>query len=179
MQLADDLLVPISDHPSTETQFRHYVAQSQLLSMSGDSEEGPFIFRVFIDLGVRWVYSDKKHKRKSAKGGIAKGNELGKIEALFVAEYDLAEIIPRDCLDEFALNNASYHVWPYWREFVANSCQRLDAPKVVLPVLQRAENCDSGKDPNNQKVVGSIKKGSKKKKDELPASRLKKRVKKS
>jgi len=69
-------------------------------------------------------------------------NELGRIAAHFVAEYELTEDLTQECLDAFALKNASYHVWPYWREYVSISCARMNVPKIVMPTIQVAQNRD-------------------------------------
>jgi hypothetical protein len=61
------------------------------------------------------------------------------ISGLMVAEYDMREDPGEDALKEFALRNASYHVWPYWRELLASQCQRMNLPKLVLPAVQFAQ----------------------------------------
>lgn len=66
--------------------------------------------------------------------------ELGRIEANYVAEYEILGDLSKECLDAFALKNASYHVWPYWREFIASSCSRMNVPKQVLPTMQLPQN---------------------------------------
>lgn len=37
------------------------------------------------------------------------------VEADFIAEYQLTAELEQEAIDAFALKNASYHVWPYWR----------------------------------------------------------------
>ncbi len=64
------------------------------------------------------------------------------IEATFVAEYMLSSIPENEALNAFALNNASYHVWPYWREYLMNQCLRMNLPKVIVPITQFARNAD-------------------------------------
>ena len=64
------------------------------------------------------------------------------IEAEFVAEYAMGEQLEKDCLDEFALRNASYHVWPYWRELLMSQCTRMHLPRLVMPTTQVAQNSE-------------------------------------
>jgi hypothetical protein len=48
--------------------------------------------------------------------------------------------LKKDCLNEFALRNASYHVWPYWRELLMSQCARMHLPRLVMPTMQVAQN---------------------------------------
>ena len=68
--------------------------------------------------------------------------EYGRVslESTYVAEY-LSEKDPgQNALKAFALRNASYHVWPFWREFLASQCARMNLPKVSLPLQSFAAN---------------------------------------
>jgi len=29
---------------------------------------------------------------------------------------------------------ASFHIWPFWREFVISQCNRMNLPRAVLPL---------------------------------------------
>ena len=48
----------------------------------------------------------------------------------------LDENLEEDSLKVFALHNVSYHVWPFWREYLMNMCSRLNLPPVTLPTMQ-------------------------------------------
>ena len=52
----------------------------------------------------------------------------------------------QDALEHFALRNASFHVWPYWREYLANQCRRMNLPPVMLPMRQFASPTDNPPD---------------------------------
>jgi hypothetical protein len=59
------------------------------------------------------------------------------IEAQFCAEYLMADKdLDEEALTFYALHNASYHVWPYWREYLMNMCNRLNLPKIPVPTMQ-------------------------------------------
>lgn len=62
-----------------------------------------------------------------------------------VAEYRMSEDPGKESLKEFALRNASYHIWPYWREYLMGQCLRMNLPKVILPAVQFAQNRGSEK----------------------------------
>ncbi|WP_019935804.1 hypothetical protein [Oceanimonas smirnovii] len=58
------------------------------------------------------------------------------IEATFIAEYVLKGDLPEDCIQAFANKNVSYHIWPYWREFVSSQCEKMHLPRIVVPTIQ-------------------------------------------
>lgn len=108
-------------------QTRYYVKQSNLVELGEDYN----LLRVFVDFGARWIDLDCEDDEIGLKAYI---------EALFVAEYRLQEDFDRACIDAFALQNVSYHVWPYWREFLQNQCTRMHLPRVIMPTIQLAQN---------------------------------------
>ena len=129
---------PKYDPSPLDVQLMHRVARSDVIEISNDGEPHKR-FRVFVRLGIRWVRELKPRKRKARSGEPASSDPevLGRIEATFVAEYDLVEEVSREALDEFAQRNAPWHVWPYWREYVASQCGRMNLPKVAMPMQTR------------------------------------------
>ena len=131
-----------SDYDSTQSsgespafQTRHLVRQSVVLEPVGD-ESAPGLFRVYIELGVRW--------QSTTDASIEEEESWSGIGATYVAEYEILDDVEPDALTTFALHNASYHVWPYFREFVANQCQRMNFPKLVMPMMRLASNRAAG-----------------------------------
>ncbi|MFH4557702.1 preprotein translocase subunit SecB [Vibrio diabolicus] len=115
------------DPKSTEleallVQQMHVVLRSELIDIDGDGH----LVRIYIRLGTRWV-NPKENGDPDIKAFV---------EADFIAEYQVAAELEQGAIDEFALKNASYHVWPYWREFLSTQCERLRLPRVVLPTVQ-------------------------------------------
>ena len=94
-------------------------------------DETQWLVRVFIELGVRLVDSRTEQEDESVRAYI---------EAEYVAEYTVDEELEQACIDEFALKNASYHVWPYWREFLMSQCGRMHLPRLMLPTMQLAHH---------------------------------------
>jgi hypothetical protein len=109
------------------TQTRHGVKQSHLAKV----DDNLSLVRVFIEVGVRLVDPKIEHEEESVKAFI---------EAEFIAEYTFDKDLEQDCIDEYALKNSSYHVWPYWREFLMSQCTRMYLPRLVLPAVQLAHN---------------------------------------
>ncbi len=109
------------------TQTKHGVKQSNLAQV----EESKWLVRVFIELGVRLVDSRIEIEEDSVRAFI---------EAEFIAEY-MSDHEPEEvAINEYALKNASYHVWPYWREFLMSQCSRMHLPRLILPTVQFAQN---------------------------------------
>ncbi|MDN8688491.1 protein-export chaperone SecB, partial [Staphylococcus aureus] len=60
--------------------------------------------------------------------------ELAIIEADYMAEYKLKKVISDEAVDAFCLKNTGHNVWPYWRELVSTTTQRLGLPNLTLPL---------------------------------------------
>lgn len=106
-------------------QFKHVVRQSSVAELGENTK----ILKVCVDLGVRWAVEDTEDAEERAK-----------VEASFAAEYIIKDDLEDDSINEFSLKNASYHIWPYWRELVASMSERLRLPRVTLPIVQFAAN---------------------------------------
>ncbi|MDN5923980.1 MAG: hypothetical protein L0H70_03155 [Xanthomonadales bacterium] len=148
-----DKFEPKYEHPAIEPQFMLRTARSEVMEISnGDAKRE--LFRVFVDLGVRWVRAPKRGKGKPAKRTAAadeKPDVLAMIEATFIVEYEMPETIEQAALDEFALHNVPWHVWPFWREFVASQCMRLNLPKVAMPMQCLAPQPNGQETPKGRK----------------------------
>jgi len=117
-----------------EAQFRHVVTHWSVLLLEQEGEESVSLFRVFVELGVRWL-------EPGAGGDVEEERRIkARIDALMVAEYRMMEDPGKESLQQFALRNASYHIWPYWREYLMGQCLRMNLPKLVLPAVQFAQN---------------------------------------
>lgn len=124
---ADGFEPKYSDYEALTFQTRHFVKQSSLVELDGER----FLLRVFVDLGARWIDESSKDEQLLPRAYI---------EALFVAEYRMQGRLDQASIDAFCLQNASYHVWPYWRELLNSHCTRMHLPRVTLPTVQLAQN---------------------------------------
>lgn len=118
-----------------EVQFRHLVTHSNLLELNEDEDNAIQLFRVFVELGTRLVLPTTDEN--------AEPEVMAYIEGVMVAEYQVDDNPGPEALKAFALNNASFHIWPYWREYLSSQCLRMNLPKLVLPARQFASNKDS------------------------------------
>lgn len=127
-----------------EIQIKHLVVRTEVL-VPQEGIDLPKLFRVYVDLGARW-----RHAPETSRGSPESTESdarpedmvgmLGQIEAGYVAEYEIKHDVDQPALDEFALHNPSYHVWPFFREFVISQSARMNVPKLVLPMIQLAQN---------------------------------------
>ncbi|MDP1558747.1 MAG: preprotein translocase subunit SecB [Nitrosomonas sp.] len=123
------------DIDKVEVQFKHIVTRSSVLEL-GDDDNAVKLFRVFVDLGARWVLP-------IMKGDTVETLDIkAQIEGTMTAEYLMESDPGSEALKQFALKNASYHIWPYWREYLTTHCQRMNLPKLVIPAVQFANNQD-------------------------------------
>lgn len=120
---------------STPHQNKHMVRASSIIRDADD--EQAMLFRVFVDLGFRWVLEDQDDDEPE---DLEKEAVLAEVTAVFVAEYYMFNEPSNEALDEFALHNASYHVWPYWREYLSANLVRMRLPKHTIPTYLAPTN---------------------------------------
>ncbi len=87
-----------------------------------------------FEAGVRWI--DKDDTVGKDKKNTETEKVLAHIECLLVGRYLMDKEQDENTLREFAVKNCGIHIWPYWREFLTSSCERLRLPKVMLPMTQ-------------------------------------------
>jgi len=120
-------------------QHKHVVDRSAIISFSSEEEQDVIkLFRVYIELGAQWRSTSDNDSGNTPDSDTEEDSKepLAKIEACFVAEYQILNDISKESLEEFALKNASYHIWPYWREYLMSQAMRMNLPKSALPMVQ-------------------------------------------
>ena len=124
-----------------QIELKHAVTRERVLEYVQD-DENQRLFQVFIDLGARWV-EPSTVGGEGEKQVEAKPIVRAQIEATLVAEYEMKDDPGQEALEAFASKNASYHVWPYWREYLSSQCLRMGLPKMVVPAVQFPFNSGS------------------------------------
>ena len=139
--LANDF-EPRTPAPEFRMQIKHLVVQSDLLSFrddGGDDTSSIHLFRVRIDTGVRLVNcGENEHSEEISP--------CAQIEASYQVDYRITDqslISDQEALDAFALENASYHLWPYWREYAMSQAQRMNLPKIPIPLQMTKQTATS------------------------------------
>jgi hypothetical protein len=121
------------DLDKLEVQFKHAVTRSNVLELE-EGNKTINLFRVYVELGTRWVLPNLVQDSDSDPEIKAH------IEGVMVAEYLMRSDPGPDALKQFAMKNASFHIWPYWREYLTSHCQRMNLPKLIMPAVQFASN---------------------------------------
>lgn len=85
-----------------------------------------------FEAGLRWTIDGKS----SDTDKLSENEVLAYIESNIVACYQLKDDVPEEFLKEYAFKNSGIHVWPYWREFLSTTSERLKLPRVMLPTVQ-------------------------------------------
>jgi hypothetical protein len=124
------------DLDKLEVQFKHIVTRSSVLELIQDNRTIN-LFRVFVALGTRWIIPCEE------KNGDDDPEVKAHIEGVMVAEYLMQADPAPDALKQFALKNASFHIWPYWREYLSTQCLRMNLPKLIMPAVQFASGNNS------------------------------------
>ena len=114
-------------------QHKHVVAHATLGEVTDGDQQTPYLYRVYLELGMRLVPTDESPSADQAASDTL--NPLATIEATLVAEYGTQEDPGEEALNAFATRNASYHVWPFWREYVVSQCDRMRLPRVMIPTM--------------------------------------------
>lgn len=112
-----------------KVQTMHVARRSETLETE---TPGQFILRIVLGFGVRWIKASESEEAEPVVRAL--------VEADYVAEYLMDGQLDQDAIDAFALKNASYHVWPYWREYLMSQCERLRMPRLILPTKQFPDN---------------------------------------
>lgn len=133
-----DLFDPKYDDRSNSLSYqtKSLVTGSEILEVSNGGDP-KLVFRVRSELGVRMACKDEFEKTDSEP------DVLAIVEGVMFADYEITDqslVEETEALEVFALNNAPYHVWPYWREYVTSQMLRMNMPKFVLPMQLRASN---------------------------------------
>lgn len=136
--LMDGLDPKYIDSNSMVTQLRHNVARGEVMTLNVNEDNEMQIFRVLINFGARWVLEEDRDEEQGDESVDESIDVRGEIEASFISEYLMKSNPGQDALNEFALRNAIYHVWPYWREYLMSQCMRMNLPKAVLQAVQFA-----------------------------------------
>ena len=130
---------PAHERPEMAVQLMQRALRSEILEPDDGQPGLHRLFRVHVQLGIRWVRSSKKQRtrksdKKAADGDGKQPEVLALVEAIFVAEYELRKEVDQACLDQFALHNAPFNIWPFWREYAVSQAQRMNLPRFMMPL---------------------------------------------
>ncbi|MCK9488497.1 MAG: hypothetical protein M0Q42_03685 [Xanthomonadales bacterium] len=133
-----DRFDPRHEPVDAEVQMKFQLSRSEILEIDDGKEVLRKLFRVYVEVGVRWVQKPSQTASQVPSGRSESdpesGQQLATIEATFIAEYEMQSDLDTAALNEFALHNAIWNIWPFWREYCASQALRMNLPKVMLPL---------------------------------------------
>ncbi|CTQ08452.1 MULTISPECIES: hypothetical protein [Klebsiella pneumoniae complex] len=97
------------------------------VSAKDDPETIRFFYSFHYDVGARIIDANSTNEQVEEDIGLVV------IEAKFEALYMSKEVIPEEQLKAFSANNVGYHVWPYWREYLQTTCNRMGIDPINVP----------------------------------------------
>lgn len=119
--------IPLVYPDNVGVQLRYNLLRSALLR--GEEDGSPYdLFFVDVLTGARLV---------SGEAGVGKNDYLAQIEATYRVVYQVRNsdlLQDNKALDAFAEHNVGMHMWPFWREFAMSQSQRMNIPKVAVPM---------------------------------------------
>ncbi|MCW7550528.1 hypothetical protein OO184_22005 [Photorhabdus sp. APURE] len=96
------------------------------------SEEDNRLCYIFeYSVGIRLLKVDPSSSEGSESEDVTVG-----IEAVFDATYLSETKLTNDELKAFSENNVAFNVWPYWREYVQSTCNRMGIPQINIPLYK-------------------------------------------
>lgn len=104
---------------------------SAVTGVSKSEQTNEYIFK--FSAGVRLV--EKEHQEDSIKENT-NDYTLLEVKADFYAVYSFSQELNEEELQLFAEHNVVYNVWPYWREYVQNTCFRMNIPPFQIPFFR-------------------------------------------
>ncbi len=137
--LRDAAIVPADSfdarqHPPSRVNFQWGAHEAAVIEITTDGEtpQVGHIWRVKFLTHAKLLWPHVEAMEPGFNPGVEDIACL--IRATFIAEYHMRGELDDVALQEFATHNVSYHVWPYWREFLSDASARLRIPPIMLPM---------------------------------------------
>lgn len=127
----DDIELSVLDRDETAVQSFRMVDRIKEISLTDpENDEDVWDYRFIYAVGIRLIFlSEKEDSTKDEYKPILE------IVGVFEAKYLSRNQLKEDELKAFSADNAGYHVWPYWREYVQSACSRIGfSPAFEVPV---------------------------------------------
>lgn len=93
--------------------------------------------RCYVQAGMRYFLGEQPTDEEMQNEAWIKSKLASEISAIYCVEYSIRPDVELTSEEnaEFGRVNVPYHVWPYWREYCQNTCNRMNLPVSVVPML--------------------------------------------
>ncbi|WP_062267063.1 hypothetical protein [Endozoicomonas arenosclerae] len=128
VEFCDNYITEVDDNfeAAYSTQSYRYVRECNQFQSEDDNGNVVFLYKFIYEVGLRLVDPEQDQQDEEFI--------KSEIEASYSVEYASNEELDQEQIAEFSKHNVAYHVWPYWREFVQNSCMRVGASPIIVPL---------------------------------------------
>jgi len=118
------------------SEIQSYNTTTELRIEKIEQDEKPsenfYTYIYFYDIGIRSV--DKTNSNDEPKSSNETESKiLFEIKARFKVIFTSSIELEEKCSQEFGKYNVGHNVWPYWREYVQNACQRMGISIIEVP----------------------------------------------
>lgn len=103
------------------------IAHKRLVKKEGESQ----VVRFKYSCGLR--LANKEVTEVTKPNELEKEDLLLEITATYTVDYTMKEDLSEEGLAEFGHINVGYHVWPFWRELLQSTCNRIGISPISLP----------------------------------------------
>lgn len=115
-------------------QWQSTMSKLEVIQLStAEDDAAPRLLRIYVDLAIR-LADPAIQTLVNPKPAQLKKLIKAEISATFVGEYQMTGELPEDAIEVFANRNATFHVWPFWREYLLNTSSRMNLPRIVAPL---------------------------------------------
>lgn len=124
----------IKDEFSTDNYNRNELGLQRFNAVIGhgySEESREYVFK--FSAGIRLVPKEKAQEAVDTK---SEDFTLLEVKAKFNIIYHAEEPLSEEEAKVFSEQNCLFNVWPYWREFVQQTCMRMGAPNLQVPLLK-------------------------------------------
>jgi hypothetical protein len=92
--------------------------------------------RCYVQAGMRYLLGEPTEEELKNEE-LVKSRVASEITAVYCVIYSInPEVkLTEEEKEEFGKTNVPYHVWTYWREYVQNTCNRMNLPVTTVPML--------------------------------------------
>jgi hypothetical protein len=92
--------------------------------------------RCYVQAAMRYILGEPTEEELKNEE-LVKSRIASEISATYCILYSInsEEKLSDEEREVFGKNNAPYHAWTYWREYVQNTCNRMGLPVSTVPML--------------------------------------------
>lgn len=92
--------------------------------------------RFHVQASMRYMKGEPTDEQMKNEEWV-KESTASEINAVYCVEYAIKPDIEltEEEIGAFANVNVPYHVWPFWREYCQNTCNRMNLPVSMVPML--------------------------------------------